>query len=75
MDAPLDDANVKRFLNVLKPFMEKTQFLLITHNKLTMAVADVLYGVSMEEKGVSKQISIRFEKKPQPAPVATPAMS
>jgi chromosome segregation protein len=63
MDAPLDDANVKRFLNVLRPFMDETQFLIITHNKLTMGVADVLYGVSMEEKGVSKQISIRFEKK------------
>ncbi len=64
MDAPLDDANVKRFLNVLHPFMAETQFLIITHNKLTMSVADVLYGVSMEEKGVSKQISIRFDKKP-----------
>ena len=61
MDAPLDDANVKRFLNVVRPFMEKTQFVIITHNKLTMEIADILYGISMEEKGVSKQISIKFE--------------
>ncbi len=63
MDAPLDDSNVQRFINVLKPFMDETQFLIITHNKLTMAVADVLYGVSMEEKGVSKRIAMKFAKK------------
>ena len=67
MDAPLDDTNVERFVRVLKPFMEKTQFLIITHNKRTMAVADVLFGVSMEEKGVSKILSIAFKREFAPA--------
>ena len=69
MDAPLDDTNVERFVKVLKPFMEKTQFLIITHNKRTMSVADVLFGVSMEEKGVSKLISIAFDREKAEAAV------
>ncbi|MGE3953681.1 MAG: AAA family ATPase [Parachlamydiales bacterium] len=61
MDAPLDDSNIARFLSVVRPFMEQTQFLIITHNKRTMAAADTLFGVSMEEKGVSKILSLQFE--------------
>jgi len=63
VDAPLDESNIDRFTNVLQQFVDKTQFLIVTHNKKTMAIADLLIGVSMEEKGVSKLISLAFEKK------------
>lgn len=58
IDAPLDEANVDRFLNVVKQFMDRCQFITITHNKRTMSAANVLFGVSMEEKGVSKLLSM-----------------
>lgn len=61
VDAPLDDTNIDRFTHVLKQFTDKTQFIIVTHNKKTMAIADLLIGVSMEEKGVSKLISLVFE--------------
>jgi len=51
IDAPLDDSNVERFVNVVKQFIDRCQFIIITHNKRTMAIADVLFGVSMEERG------------------------
>lgn len=60
IDAPLDDTNIERFVNVVKHFVDRCQFLIITHNKRTMAIGDVLFGVSMEEKGVSKLISLEF---------------
>ncbi|WP_039360138.1 chromosome segregation protein SMC [Candidatus Protochlamydia amoebophila] len=60
IDAPLDDSNVERFVNVVKHFADRCQFLIITHNKGTMAIGDVLFGVSMEEKGVSKLLSLEF---------------
>lgn len=60
VDAPLDEVNVERFTNLLKQFTEKTQFLVVTHNKKTMAAADILIGVSMEEKGVSRLLSLLF---------------
>lgn len=60
IDAPLDDSNVERFANVLKQFIDRCQFIIITHNKRTMSIADVLFGVSMEEKGVSKMLSLTF---------------
>ena len=66
IDAPLDDSNVERFVNVVKQFVDKCQFLIITHNKRTMAIADVLFGVSMEEKGVSKILSFEFNKPARP---------
>jgi len=66
IDAPLDDSNVERFLNVVKQFVERCQFIIITHNKRTMAIADVLCGVSMEEKGVSKLLAIEFAKQAEP---------
>ena len=58
VDAPLDDANVGRFLEMLRRVAEKTQFVMITHNKKTMEVADYLYGVTMEEPGISKLVSV-----------------
>jgi chromosome segregation protein len=60
IDAPLDDTNVERFLNVVKHFVDRCQFLIITHNKRTMAIGDVLFGVSMEERGVSKLMKLAF---------------
>jgi chromosome segregation protein len=60
VDAPLDDANVERFLKMLKRFSDKTQFVVITHNKVTMEAASLLYGVTMQELGVSKLVSVRF---------------
>lgn len=61
VDAALDEANVERFTAVIKAFQQSTQFIMITHHKRTMTVADVLYGVTMEESGVSKRMSVRFE--------------
>ncbi|MDR3071105.1 MAG: chromosome segregation protein SMC [Endomicrobium sp.] len=61
VDAPLDDANVGRYNAMVKEFSSKTQFLIVTHNKRTMEVANALYGVTMEEFGVSKIISIRMK--------------
>jgi len=60
VDAPLDDANVSRFTRILKKFSDNTQFIVITHNKRTMEAANVLYGVTMEEEGISKVVSVRF---------------
>ena len=62
IDAPLDDANIGRFTGMLKRFLEFSQFLIITHNKRTISVADTIYGVTMQEKGVSNLISMRFNK-------------
>ncbi|MEZ5424804.1 MAG: chromosome segregation protein SMC [Pyrinomonadaceae bacterium] len=61
VDAPLDDANVGRFVNKIAEMAEKTQFIVITHNKRTMEAARALYGVTMQEAGVSKLVSVRFE--------------
>lgn len=66
IDAPLDDTNVERFVNVVKHFVDRCQFLIITHNKCTMAVGDVLFGISMEEKGVSKVLSLEFSHESAP---------
>lgn len=61
VDAPLDDANVGRFVNKIAEMSERTQFIVITHNKRTMEAAKALYGVTMQEAGVSKVVSVRFE--------------
>jgi chromosome segregation protein len=60
IDAPLDDANIGRFIEMLRSMMDKTQFIIITHSRKTMEIADKLYGVTMEEPGVSKLISIQL---------------
>jgi chromosome segregation protein len=62
VDAPLDDPNTTRFLKLIKHFSSTTQFILITHNKLTMEAAEILYGVTMEQPGVSKIVSVKFEE-------------
>lgn len=62
VDAALDEANVERFVQVLKDFQSSTQFIMISHRKPSMAAADVLYGVTMEESGVSKRMSVRFDQ-------------
>lgn len=60
IDAPLDDANIGRFVEMLRSMMDRTQFIVITHNRKTMEIANRLYGVTMEEPGVSKLISIQL---------------
>ena len=67
VDAPLDDANTVRFVETLNLMAQDTQFLVITHNKLTMEVASTLYGVTMEERGVSKLVSVEMEQVQPPA--------
>ncbi|MBI3872542.1 MAG: chromosome segregation protein SMC [candidate division Zixibacteria bacterium] len=62
VDAPLDDANCGRFLRLIDRFKVKTQFIVVTHNKLTMEAADVLYGVTMEQPGVSRIVSVRLNR-------------
>jgi len=62
VDAPLDDANVDRFVRLLRDFSQKTQFIVVTHNKKTMEVADILYGVTMQEPGVSKIVSVKWNR-------------
>ena len=61
VDAPLDDVNIQKFKKVLNKFSDDTQFIVVTHNKLTMEIADYLYGVTMEQKGVSKLVSVKFD--------------
>jgi chromosome segregation protein len=70
MDAPLDDTNTLRFSKILKEFAKKSQFIVITHNKITMEAADVLYGVTMQEAGVSKLVSARFKGVEKPLAAA-----
>jgi len=60
VDAPLDDTNIGRFTEALKSFSKNTQFIVVTHNKRTMESASTLYGVTMEEEGVSKIVSVKF---------------
>ena len=63
LDAPLDESNIGRFTNLLKQFVGESQFIIITHNKRTVAAANAIYGVTMEERGVSKTVSMRFNHK------------
>ena len=62
IEAALDDANVNRYADYLKNFVDDTQFIVITHRKGTMEAADILYGVTMQEKGVSKLVSVKFDE-------------
>jgi len=61
VDAALDEANIERFVGVLKEFLEWTQFVVVTHSKKTMAFANTLYGITMQESGISKRVSVRFD--------------
>ena len=62
VDAPLDESNTVRFAQMLKGLSQETQFIIITHNRTTMEVADYLYGITMEEPGISKAISLQFSE-------------
>lgn len=62
LDAPLDDANIGRFVNILRKFSEQTQFIVVTHNKRTMEAADLLYGVTQQESGISTIVSVKVEE-------------
>ncbi len=61
VDAALDEANIERFVGVLREFLNWTQFIVVTHSKKTMACGQTLYGVTMQESGISKRVSVRFE--------------
>ncbi len=71
LDAPLDESNINRFIRVLQRFIEHSQFIIITHNKRTIGMADVLYGVTMQEHGISKIVSVKFHKITEPATTTT----
>lgn len=62
VDAALDESNIARFAHVVKEFTENSQFIIITHNKRTMAIGDILYGVTMEESGISKKVAVKLEE-------------
>ena len=68
MDAPLDESNIGRFIKLLDRFVDQSQFFVITHNKRTMSRADTLYGVTMEERGVTKLLSVKFHGKEESRP-------
>ncbi|MEC8915605.1 MAG: AAA family ATPase, partial [Candidatus Neomarinimicrobiota bacterium] len=61
VDAPLDDVNIRKFTRVLSKFCDETQFIIVTHNKLTMEIADYMYGVTQEKKGLSQLVSVKFD--------------
>jgi chromosome segregation protein len=70
VDAALDESNTSRFASIIEEFLHFSQFIVITHNKRTMSVANVLYGVTMQEQGVSKRVAVKFDQKGN-GPVAT----
>jgi chromosome segregation protein len=70
VDAPLDDANIDRFTRILRKFSNNTQFIVVTHNKRTMEAANALYGITMEEEGISKIVTVRFNQESQVASAA-----
>jgi chromosome segregation protein len=73
VDAPLDEGNINRFIRVLDRFVKQSQFIIMTHNKRTIAKADVLYGVTMEERGVSKLVGMKLTAPRQIATEQTPS--
>jgi chromosome segregation protein len=73
VDASLDEANTERLAQTIRDFTDRSQFIVITHKKRTMAYADVLYGITMQESGVSKQVAVRFDDWPEDEPRAQAA--
>lgn len=67
LDAPLDESNINRFIRILQRFITQSQFVVITHNKRTIGMADALYGITMEEHGVSKVVSVKFSPREEQA--------
>jgi chromosome segregation protein len=70
VDAALDEANVRRLIALVREFTDRSQFLVVTHAKTTMEAADVLYGITMEEAGVSKKVAVRMTEFPAEASAA-----
>jgi chromosome segregation protein len=76
VDAPLDEANIERLARLIKEMSATTQFIVITHAKRTMEAAQVLYGVTMQEPGVSKLVSVKFSPvQPPPPTIPAPEMA
>ncbi|MSU69789.1 MAG: chromosome segregation protein SMC [Opitutaceae bacterium] len=75
LDAPLDESNIGRFTDLLKKFVSESQFIIITHNKRTVAATDAIYGVTMEERGVSKTVSMRFNHERGEAETHAPTLA
>ena len=76
LDAALDETNIGRFISMLKSFVDQSQFVIITHNRKTIAEAGILYGVTMPEKGISRIVSMKFQEFDNRAPsTASPAES
>ena len=73
LDAPLDESNIGRFTDLLRKFVHESQFIIITHNKRTVSAARAIYGVTMEERGVSKTVSMRFNHERGEPETAQPA--
>jgi chromosome segregation protein len=71
VDAPLDEANIGRFTELVREMSAQTQFIMITHSKKTMSIAPVMYGVTMQEPGVSKIVSVRFGAEQEQIRIAT----
>jgi len=71
VDAALDEANIERFILVVQEFLQDSQFVIVTHSRRTMAFADVIYGITMQEQGVSKKVSVRFAGEEETVPTDT----
>ena len=67
MDAPLDDTNIDKFNKIIRKFSNESQFIIVTHNKRTIASTDVVYGVTMVEQGVSRLVSVYLREVAEPA--------
>jgi chromosome segregation protein len=75
VDAPLDEANIERMTRLIKEMSNQTQFIVITHAKRTMEAAQTLYGVTMQEPGVSKLVSVKFQPLPQAVEPPSPQLA